>query len=179
MNDKISTDNNLSLEEGGGERRTNVCCINFPSKLKEFENSLESQLLARWAIDSLPSEKKWRRRREKRRGERSMDVDAKCEPRYISVDRYVVPVVVGHRENIFIINSGRRPTRKQLRALSRIFRECFVSLSLSRGEFLLVSHGAFLVKDLIRWSICDDFFFLSLIFLLQLWRENVSLILWD
>lgn len=78
-----------------------------------------------------------------------MDVDAKCEPRYISVDRYVVPVVVGHRENIFIINSGRRPTRKQLRALSRIFRECFVSLSLSRGEFLLVSHGAFLVKDLI------------------------------
>lgn len=149
MNDKISTDNNLSLEEGGGERRTNVCCINFPSKLKEFENSLQSQLLARWAIDSLPSEKEWRRRREKRRGERSMDVDAKCEPRYISVDRYVVPVVVGHRENIFIINSGRRPTRKQLRALSRIFRECFVSLSLSRGEFLLVSHGAFLVKDLI------------------------------
>lgn len=42
----------------------------------------------------------------------------------IYIDRYVV-AVVGHRENIFIINSGRGPTRKQLRVLSRIFRERF------------------------------------------------------
>lgn len=64
----------------------------------------------------------------------------------IYIDRYVV-AVVGHRENIFIINSGRGPTRKQLRVLSRIFRERFTSFSLSGGEFLLVSHGAFLLKD--------------------------------
>lgn len=65
-----------------------------------------------------------------------MDVDAKCEPRYISVDRYVVPVV-GHRENIFIINSGRRPTRKPLACFHESFANAsslclFFSLSLWR-----------------------------------------------
>lgn len=81
-----------------------------------------------------------------------MDVDAKCEPRYISVDRYVVPVV-GHRENIFIINSGRRPTRKPLACFHESFANAsslclFFSLSLeANSSSFSFAKDSFSIRD--------------------------------
>lgn len=55
---------------------------------KFFVNKIEHLVVIAYSmnIDSLAEKG---RGEEKKGVERSMDVDAKCEPRYISVDRYV------------------------------------------------------------------------------------------